>query len=72
MRFDNEADFKKRAYDAVVRLQQHQEDYIMAWKLICDVSRKGKSSVPTRTSVKMKDNFFCGFFYPSVRPSEGS
>ena len=39
-RFDEDADFKKRAYAAVVKLQSGQDDHIAAWKLICDVSRK--------------------------------
>ena len=43
VRFDKEEEFKKRAYKAVVDLQNHQPDVIRAWQLICDVSRKGKS-----------------------------
>ena len=43
MRFDQEEEFKKRAYKAVVDLQNHEPDVIRAWQLICDVSRKGKS-----------------------------
>ena len=39
-RFDDDADFKARAYAAVVKLQSGQKDHIAAWKLICDVSRK--------------------------------
>lgn len=42
MRFDEEEEFKKRAYKAVVDLQNHQPDVIRAWQLICDVSRNGK------------------------------
>ncbi|XP_030010654.1 arginine--tRNA ligase, cytoplasmic [Sphaeramia orbicularis] len=38
-RFDSEEDFKKRAYQCVVRLQSKEPDFIKAWKLICDVSR---------------------------------
>ncbi len=40
-RFDAEADFKQRAYECVVKLQAFDPDIIHAWKLICDVSRKG-------------------------------
>ena len=47
MRFDQEEDFKKRAYKAVVDLQNHQPQVIEAWQLICDVSRKGKFVVMT-------------------------
>uniref|UniRef100_A0A8C6WLW3 Arginine--tRNA ligase, cytoplasmic n=1 Tax=Neogobius melanostomus TaxID=47308 RepID=A0A8C6WLW3_9GOBI len=39
-RFDNEEDFKKRAYQCVVRLQSKEPDFIKAWNMICDVSRK--------------------------------
>lgn len=40
-RFDTEEEFKKRAYQCVVLLQSKNPDFIKAWKLICDVSRKG-------------------------------
>jgi hypothetical protein len=43
VRFDQEEEFKKSAYKAVVDLQNHEPDVIRAWQLICDVSRKGKS-----------------------------
>ncbi|KAJ8348424.1 hypothetical protein SKAU_G00270130 [Synaphobranchus kaupii] len=39
-RFDEEEAFKKRAYQCVVRLQSKEPDFIKAWNLICDVSRK--------------------------------
>ena len=42
VRFDKEEEFKKRAYKAVVDLQNHHPDSIKAWQLICDVSRKGE------------------------------
>lgn len=42
-RFDSEEDFKKRAYDCVVKLQAFDPDIIHAWKLICEVSRQGKT-----------------------------
>ncbi|CAL8362319.1 unnamed protein product [Lota lota] len=38
-RFDEEEDFKKRAYHCVVRLQSKEPEIIQAWTLICDVSR---------------------------------
>uniref|UniRef100_A0A8C5EIV7 Arginine--tRNA ligase, cytoplasmic n=1 Tax=Gouania willdenowi TaxID=441366 RepID=A0A8C5EIV7_GOUWI len=40
-RFDEDEDFKKRAYSCVVRLQSKEPNFIRAWTLICDVSRKG-------------------------------
>ena len=44
-RFDDEEDFKKRAYEHVVLLQNGDPDIIKAWQLICDVSRKGTLSL---------------------------
>lgn len=38
-RFDQDAEFKKRAYECVVKLQSKDPDFIKAWNLICDVSR---------------------------------
>ncbi|XP_043925490.1 arginine--tRNA ligase, cytoplasmic isoform X2 [Protopterus annectens] len=38
-RFDEDAEFKKRAYQCVVKLQSKEPDFIKAWSLICDVSR---------------------------------
>lgn len=39
-RFDEDQDFKKRAYECVVKLQSHDPDHMKAWNLICDVSRR--------------------------------
>lgn len=40
VRFDEDEVFKKRAYEAVVKLQNYDDNHIKAWNLICDVSRK--------------------------------
>jgi arginyl-tRNA synthetase len=45
IRFDSDEDFKKRAYANVVKLQAHEPKIIQAWKLICDVSKKGTKSI---------------------------
>lgn len=37
-RFDEDANFKKRAYDAVVRLQAHEPSHFKAWQQICNIS----------------------------------
>lgn len=37
---DNEPGFKLRAYDRVVRLQNHDPTLIRGWQAICDVSRR--------------------------------
>lgn len=39
-RFDEDEEFKKRAYDRVVKLQSGEPNCTKAWQLICDVSRK--------------------------------
>ena len=49
MRFDNEPDFKKLAYEAVVHLQNYEANYVKAWTLICEVSSRGTSSALTRS-----------------------
>ncbi|ROJ62557.1 Arginine--tRNA ligase, cytoplasmic [Anabarilius grahami] len=38
-RFDEDEEFKKRAYQCVVKLQSKDPDFIKGWNLICDVSR---------------------------------
>jgi len=43
VRFDEDDDFKARAYKYVVGLQNGEPGVVQAWELICDVSRKGKS-----------------------------
>ena len=40
-RFDSDENFKKRAYNCVVKLQGNDLEVHQAWNLICDVSRKG-------------------------------
>lgn len=41
-RFDEDADFKARAYQCVVKLQNGEPEFIKAWKLICAVSTRCK------------------------------
>ncbi|EDO40756.1 predicted protein [Nematostella vectensis] len=38
--FDSDEQFKKRAYERVVQLQQGEPNVRKAWEMICDVSRK--------------------------------
>lgn len=40
-RFDRDPDFKKRSQREVVHLQSGNTEAMRAWKLICDISRKG-------------------------------
>lgn len=52
VRFDSDEDFKKRAYSAVVKLQNYEPDYVKAWTLICDESRREFSVVYKRLNIE--------------------
>ncbi|GLV39941.1 Arginyl-tRNA synthetase [Carabus blaptoides fortunei] len=52
-RFDEDAEFKKRAYACVCKLQAFDPDYSKAWELICDVSRKEFQKVYDRLDVTL-------------------
>ncbi|XP_056140367.1 arginine--tRNA ligase, cytoplasmic [Lampris incognitus] len=52
-RFDEEEEFKKRAYQCVVRLQSKEPAFIKAWNLICDVSRKEFQKVYNCLDIKI-------------------
>ena len=65
-RFDDDAEFKKRAYACVVKLQAHEPDYIKAWNLICDVSRKEFDKVYQRLGVTLIGNDQLRLFEMSI------
>lgn len=52
-RFDQDPDFKKKSQLEVVRLQSGDEEAMHAWKLICDVSRKGFQEIYDLLNVKI-------------------
>ncbi|XP_023945106.2 probable arginine--tRNA ligase, cytoplasmic [Bicyclus anynana] len=52
-RFDEDEEFKKRAYACVVQLQAGQPDYIAAWKLICNVSLQDFQTIYDRLNIKI-------------------
>lgn len=54
-RFDEDEEFKKRAYSCVVHLQSGHPDYISAWKRICEVSRQEFQKVYNRLEIKIID-----------------
>lgn len=54
-RFDEDADFKKRSQLEVVRLQSEQPEAMHAWKLICDISRKGYQEIYDLLDVKIEE-----------------
>ncbi|KAM3965658.1 arginine--tRNA ligase-like protein [Aphomia sociella] len=54
-RFDEDEQFKKRAYTCVVELQSGHADYVAAWKLICEVSRQEFQKIYDRLDIKIID-----------------
>lgn len=53
LRFDEDEEFKKRAYDRVVKLQSGDAQCTKAWNLICDVSRKDFQQIYQRLDIKI-------------------
>jgi len=54
-KFDQDAEFKKRAQLEVVRLQSGKPDAMHAWKIICDISRKGFQEIYDLLDVKIEE-----------------
>lgn len=52
-RFDEDEEFKKRAYDRVVKLQSGEKNSTKAWQLICDVSRHEFKQIYEHLDVKL-------------------
>ncbi|XP_030763160.1 arginine--tRNA ligase, cytoplasmic [Sitophilus oryzae] len=52
-RFDEDEEFKKRAYASVVKLQSFEPEHTKAWNLICDVSRKELQKIYDRLDIKL-------------------
>lgn len=52
-RFDEDEEFKKRAYNCVVRLQSFDPDHYKGWQLICDISRKEFQKIYDRLDIKL-------------------
>ena len=52
-RFDEDEEFKQRAYNCVVKLQAFDPDMMKAWQLICDVSRKEFEKVYARLDINL-------------------
>jgi arginyl-tRNA synthetase len=55
VRFDdeNEPQFRARAYDRVVRLQNHDPAVIRGWQAICDVSRREFQKIYDALQIKL-------------------
>uniref|UniRef100_A0A672KKA0 Arginine--tRNA ligase, cytoplasmic n=1 Tax=Sinocyclocheilus grahami TaxID=75366 RepID=A0A672KKA0_SINGR len=54
-RFDEDEEFKKRAYQCVVKLQSKDPDFIKAWNLICDVSRNEFQKVYNCLDIRIEE-----------------
>ncbi|EDQ84184.1 uncharacterized protein MONBRDRAFT_39368 [Monosiga brevicollis MX1] len=54
-RFDEEPEFKPRVYEAVVKLQAHDPETILAWNLVCDVSRREFQRIYDRLDIDVKE-----------------
>uniref|UniRef100_A0AC35G6V4 Arginine--tRNA ligase n=1 Tax=Panagrolaimus sp. PS1159 TaxID=55785 RepID=A0AC35G6V4_9BILA len=52
-RFDEDKDFKARAYECVVKLQTYDTDIVKAWKMICDVSRADFAKIYEKLDIKI-------------------
>lgn len=52
-RFDEDEDFKKRAYAAVVKLQSGDPEHIKGWTEICDISKKEFEKVYAALDIKI-------------------
>ena len=55
VRFDQEPEFKKRSQLQVVALQGGDADALKAWKLICEISRKGFQEIYDLLDVKIQE-----------------
>ncbi|CAG9860921.1 unnamed protein product [Phyllotreta striolata] len=54
-RFDEDEEFKKRAYASVVKLQSFDPEHKKAWELICDASRKEFQKIYDRLDIKLTE-----------------
>lgn len=54
-RFDEYTDFRKKAQQKVVELQSGNKEALFAWKIICDISRKGFEEIYHLLDVKLSE-----------------
>jgi len=53
--FDSDEEFKSKAHQEVVALQSGNNDSLIAWKLLCDVSRKEFEKIYERLNVHLQE-----------------
>lgn len=54
-RFDDDADFRKRSQKEVVNLQSGNKESLVAWSIICDISRKAYQEIYDLLDVKIEE-----------------
>ncbi|VDK56240.1 unnamed protein product [Anisakis simplex] len=47
--------FKARAYECVVKLQSYDKNFVRAWQMICDVSRKDFTRIYDRLGIRITE-----------------
>lgn len=52
-RFDEDEKFKARAHECVVKLQNYDANFVKAWQMICDVSRRDFARIYERLDIKI-------------------
>ena len=65
--FDTDENFKKKAYQRVVELQQGDTEVVKAWEYIKEVSRKAYSEIYSRLDIKLEE--VGESFYQKLIPS---
>ncbi len=71
--FDEDPEFKKRSQLEVVRLQSGASDAMHAWKIICDISRKGFQEIYDLLNVRIEErgeSFYNPFLKETVEELE--
>lgn len=72
-KFDLDPEFKKRSQLQVVRLQGGDADSLAAWRLICDLSRRGFEEVYERLDIHLEErgeSFYNPMLLPTIRDLE--
>lgn len=68
-RFDSEPEFKQRAQENVVKLQQGDPHCYKSWQFLCDLSRQEFSQIYERLRIRIEDrgeSFYNPFLKPMV------
>ncbi|XP_043942518.1 arginine--tRNA ligase, cytoplasmic-like isoform X2 [Protopterus annectens] len=72
-RFDNDEEFKKRAVQCALKLQNKEPDFVKAWSLICDASRQEFQKIYDALDIRVKErgeSFYQGTMKEVVKEFE--